>query len=191
MRCRPGDEDESAGDPQRIAVNTACELIREEGKAEGGVKWSVKHLATEVGLTESHFCRVFKKIMGLTIGEYRAWMLKQIKQEKAVAARKASVEVQVATSPFEFDYSAPRVDFQGSFDSELARDWQNFSGISDMAGTIEMFPGVLDMELTSFEFSPEPVSALSTPAMTDDVFQFLNFEEVDLSLTGLRQREES
>lgn len=35
-------------------------------------KWSVKRLATEVGVTESHFCRVFKKVMGMTVGEYRS-----------------------------------------------------------------------------------------------------------------------
>jgi len=31
----------------------------------------VKELAKEVGLTESHFCRIFKKIAGRTVGEYR------------------------------------------------------------------------------------------------------------------------
>lgn len=68
-RCRPNLR-ENEGDPQILAVDKACELIvREE---IGAVKWSVKGLAKEVGLTESHFCRVFKKIMGMTIGEYRA-----------------------------------------------------------------------------------------------------------------------
>ena len=31
----------------------------------------MKALAKSVGLTESHFCRVFKKVEGLTVGEYR------------------------------------------------------------------------------------------------------------------------
>lgn len=37
-----------------------------------GVKWTVKALGAEVGMTESHFCRVFRKVMGMTVGEYRA-----------------------------------------------------------------------------------------------------------------------
>jgi hypothetical protein len=68
-RCRP----ESTGgveDPQVAFVNQACRLIEKE--LEGGEKWSVKALAKEVGLTESHFCRVFKKVLGVTIGEYRS-----------------------------------------------------------------------------------------------------------------------
>lgn len=68
-RCRP----ESAGgeeDPQVAFVNKACGLIEKE--LQGGEKWSVKALAKEVGLTESHFCRVFKKVLGVTIGEYRS-----------------------------------------------------------------------------------------------------------------------
>jgi len=67
-RCRPesgtGDQD-----PQVAFVNKACGLIEKE--LEGEQKWSVKALAKEVGLTESHFCRVFKKVLGVTIGEYR------------------------------------------------------------------------------------------------------------------------
>lgn len=38
---------------------------------EGGRKWSVKALAKEVGWTESHFCRVFKRVSGRTVGEFR------------------------------------------------------------------------------------------------------------------------
>ncbi|KAL2067673.1 hypothetical protein VTL71DRAFT_15769 [Oculimacula yallundae] len=67
-RCRPNPR-ENEGDPQILAVEKACALIREEGMK--GVKCSVKSLAKEVGLTESHFCRVFKKIKGMTVGEYR------------------------------------------------------------------------------------------------------------------------
>jgi len=60
-----------------------CRLIKDEigGGCYGDVvkdeleverrKWSVKSLAREVGRTESHFCRVFKKMMGMTVGEYK------------------------------------------------------------------------------------------------------------------------
>lgn len=34
----------------------------------------MKQLAKEVGMTESHFCRIFKKISGRTVGEYRKYL---------------------------------------------------------------------------------------------------------------------
>jgi hypothetical protein len=71
-RCHP-DSKTNQDDPQKIAVAKACNLIKKE--AEGGGKWNVKALATEVGLTESHFCRVFKKVVGITVGEYRTSLL--------------------------------------------------------------------------------------------------------------------
>lgn len=52
-------------------VEKICALIQEEAVV-GVEKWGVKNLAREVGVTESHLCRVFKKIIGVTIGEYRA-----------------------------------------------------------------------------------------------------------------------
>ncbi|KAG0648419.1 O6-methylguanine-DNA alkyltransferase [Hyphodiscus hymeniophilus] len=182
MRCRPGEQDESSGDPQKLAVGKACSLIRDEVKGEG-TKWSVKNLAKEVGLTESHFCRVFKKIMGVTIGEYRA----QISEERILGcswqlSSKAQVEIPTAASVFEFQYSETRQE-SDSFDSELARNWADFSGAYDMTGTIDMFPDLLHSDLMSFDSSPEMFSEISTPAMTDDGFQFLNFDEIDPSLT--------
>lgn len=54
-------------------MENACKLIR----GEKDEKWPVKRLALEVGLTESHFCRVFKKIEGCTVGEYRTRLLLQ------------------------------------------------------------------------------------------------------------------
>ncbi|CZR60239.1 uncharacterized protein PAC_10135 [Phialocephala subalpina] len=67
-RCRP-EVTENDGDSQKLAVAKACELLRKNG--EMGVKLQVKALAAKVGLTECHFCRVFKKVMGITVGEYR------------------------------------------------------------------------------------------------------------------------
>jgi AraC-like DNA-binding protein len=181
MRCRPREEDESAGDPQKIAVSKACGLIQKEG--EGGTKWAVKSLAKEVGLTESHFCRVFKKIMNITIGEYRTHiMAKETRSKKEVVPSKALPTVQIAASPSEFQYSVAGLQTQDSFDSELARDWQKFSGTVDLTGTIDMFPCLSGADLESFSFSPEPLSDASTPAMTDDGFQFLNFDEVSPSI---------
>ncbi|CZS93014.1 uncharacterized protein RAG0_03495 [Rhynchosporium agropyri] len=51
-------------------------------------------LAQEVGLTESHFCRVFKKVMRMTLGEYgteiNVGMTDQVEQEPSNYSRSAS-----------------------------------------------------------------------------------------------------
>lgn len=65
-RCCP---DKDIEDAQTTMVRRVCELIKKE--AESGEKWSVKALSREVGLTESHFCRMFKRTMGKTVGKYR------------------------------------------------------------------------------------------------------------------------
>jgi len=67
-RCRPNYQGDEA-DSQKLAVKKACEIIQKEPIGEK--RRSVKELAKEVGLTESHFCRIFKKIAGRTVGEYR------------------------------------------------------------------------------------------------------------------------
>jgi methylphosphotriester-DNA--protein-cysteine methyltransferase len=74
-RCHP-QVTENNGDPQRFAVAKACNLLKED--LQTGVKRPVKVLAAKVGLTESHFCRVFKKVMGITIGEYKRQLVSTI-----------------------------------------------------------------------------------------------------------------
>lgn len=182
MRCRPGEANESEGDPQRLAVAKVCGLIQKERK--DGEKWSVKSLAKEAGLTESHFCRIFKKIMGLTVGEYRA----SIVGKEEVVVRKVGVpnksapvfmENGAAVASLEFPYIPGTVEAQDSvtdFDSELARNWCDFSGVTDLPGTLEMYPGIHGSD--NFNFSPEMISDASTPATVDDGFQFLDFDAV-------------
>ncbi len=51
-------------------MEKAMKLLDEEGRE--GKTWSVKELARECGVTESHFCRVFRREMGVTVGGYRA-----------------------------------------------------------------------------------------------------------------------
>lgn len=181
MRCRPGELDEGAGDPQKIAVSKACGLIRDEDNGKGGTKWSVKGLAKEVGLTESHFCRVFKKIMGVTVGEYRAQVIEgRERRGKEAVPSKPLPAVEVAASPFEVQYSMSGVQNDDSFiefDSELARDWQDFSGTSDLTGTVDTYLGLYTVYTTSFDFSPELPSDASTPTTVDDGLQFLNFDD--------------
>ncbi len=72
-RCLPNAVD-SEKDPQVKAVEKACRLIGEEG-GRRTEKWSVRALGVEVGLTEGHFCRVFKKVTGMTVGQYRSYLL--------------------------------------------------------------------------------------------------------------------
>jgi len=66
LRCRPSASTKDC--TQQAAVAKACALVESE---RNGKIWSVKDLGKEVGLTESHFCRTFKKIMGCTVGDYR------------------------------------------------------------------------------------------------------------------------
>lgn len=194
MRCRPGEVSETEGDPQRIAVAKACELVKKEGDQEGkdGEKWSVKGLAKEVGLTESHFCRVFKKITGMTIGEYRASIIGKREERVAevVVLRKSTPVFWGHGGPapsFETPYIPNAVQAQDSFmdfDSDLALDWHEFSGAPHLANTLDMFPGVngvglgLGLGLSDFNFPLEVISDPSTPTTTDDGLQFLDFDAV-------------
>ncbi|KUJ11471.1 uncharacterized protein LY89DRAFT_556719, partial [Mollisia scopiformis] len=66
-RCHP-EVTANDGDSQKQAVAKACELLKKDG--ENGTKMPVKTLAAKVGFTECHFCRIFKKVMGVTVGEY-------------------------------------------------------------------------------------------------------------------------
>lgn len=195
MRCRP-EMDEKEGDPQKVAVGKACELIRKEGEGQGegkgkrGEKWGVKSLAREVGLTESHFCRVFKKVMGVTVGEYRSKTLEESSRRNVslvdVVPSKAVPALDIfqkATSPVECQY-VPDEFYTGDafldFDSELARDWHDFSGTPNLMNSLDMLPDLNGMDQTGFDFLPELVSDASTPTTIDDGLQFLNFDDPPL-----------
>ena len=163
MRCRPGEANEADGDPQRIAVAKACSLVKAEGDREekGAEKWSVKGLAREVGLTESHFCRIFKKIVGKTVGEFRASIVetrgKTVKE--AVATTKSAPAPMIwdnagSSSTFETLYIPDAVlahDPLVDFDSDLARDWHEFSGTQPFADNLDMFPGMSGMAWGDFD----------------------------------------
>jgi methylphosphotriester-DNA--protein-cysteine methyltransferase len=107
MRCHP-EMNEDERDPQKTAVAKSCDLIKRD--AEGGRKRSVKALAKEVGFTESHFCRVFKKITGMTVGDYRSNMYGKKSASSASPARNESVaSLQTPRgplTPFELDFNA-------------------------------------------------------------------------------------
>ncbi|RDW89106.1 hypothetical protein BP6252_01138 [Coleophoma cylindrospora] len=83
-RCLPGlsSTDYAAEENKaKLVVEKVADLLGKE--LSGGKvakKWTVRMLATEVGLTESYFCRLFKKEVGCTVGEFRA-KLASLQQE--------------------------------------------------------------------------------------------------------------
>ncbi|KAG4440566.1 hypothetical protein IFR05_003933 [Cadophora sp. M221] len=175
-RCRPN-LGENEGDPQILAVEKACELIMNEGS--GGVKWSVKGLAKEVGLTESHFCRVFKKVMGMTIGEYRMTVnvegAKLMRGDSNIMAGLDLEPQQSIIAPVED--SAPDVCPQ-----ELVQDWQNFSGLHTPE---DYFPDTPALALTNL-YSCDSVFP-DNVEFSDDCFQFVDFNTPWVA--GLSQEE--
>ncbi|KAF7865678.1 hypothetical protein EAF04_005844 [Stromatinia cepivora] len=70
-----GDDLGEIGRGKRI-VDRAMKLIENEVENDGQ-KWTVKKMAKEIGLTESHFCRIFKMEAGVTMGEYRTKVIGQ------------------------------------------------------------------------------------------------------------------
>ena len=49
-------------------VERACKIVAE--KRRNGEAVVLEDVASMVGVTRSHFCRVFKKVMGRSLGEW-------------------------------------------------------------------------------------------------------------------------
>ncbi|KAK5130041.1 hypothetical protein LTR08_002515 [Meristemomyces frigidus] len=83
-RCKPDD----AGfiGQRELVVQRVLSLLRVKG-GETAVKRGVKELAGEVGVTPSWLCRVFKKTMGVTLGEY----IRQFEMEGSEGEREGSI----------------------------------------------------------------------------------------------------
>ena len=67
QRCKP-DDLAFFGKREEIVVK-ALELLRSK-QSDATMTWSIKELARDIGVTPSYLCRVFKKTMGTTVGEY-------------------------------------------------------------------------------------------------------------------------
>ena len=180
-RCRPSMK-ENEGDPQITAVERACELIKME--TERGEKWGVKALAKEVGLTESHFCRIFKKIVGVTVGEYRSQILEKLIPEKASTSSIAPVletfddgefGAEIQPDIMGIDGWESTIDFNSA---EFTNDWYNFSGMIPV-DPLEPCPWttLVDFNFTTADSSSSHLASdYSTPESDIRRFQLLNFE---------------
>ncbi|KAJ5360682.1 Ada DNA repair metal-binding [Penicillium concentricum] len=90
-RCRPHSGQTAAqSNPQTAMINKACESIR--NTLTTGLKPKLKDLATEAGLTPSHFHRVFKKHVGVTPGQYVESLVQSNLHSPASSPSDASVE---------------------------------------------------------------------------------------------------
>lgn len=67
QRCKP-DDLAFLGQREEIVLK-ALELLRSR-QSDATMTWSIKDLAKKTGVTPSYLCRVFKKTMGTTVGEY-------------------------------------------------------------------------------------------------------------------------
>lgn len=179
-RCRPNiSEDE--GDPQRIAVAKACKLIAQE--VRGDDKWAVKALAAEVGLTESHFCRVFKKIMGVTVGAYRARAVVlgghsspeitefAIVEETTECHPTSSLQV---TFPEPTSLAGNEVLITSHEFSEILQDWEYFSGFQAPVNTPLFAFGGNYMEHYDCNLA---VPYSPNHEIVEDCFQFVDFND--------------
>lgn len=72
-RCQP--QTVQAVNPQIQLIHRACATI--ESQIRSGSKPTLRQLADEANLTPSYFHRLFKKVRGVTPGQYAAAILKQ------------------------------------------------------------------------------------------------------------------
>ncbi|RDL31370.1 uncharacterized protein BP5553_09579 [Venustampulla echinocandica] len=167
-RCRPEVGNGVERDPQVLAVQKAKKLIEDEGRCEEK-KWTVKDLAKEVGLTESHFCRVFKKVTGMRVGEYRTFVRGNRDAVNAVTRKGSDIgdgrmeELNEMVSPL---LSGPTQPWDLDLD------------------TIEMIESDKDMEMFDFanyrfDFPTKNTLNLSIGQSDEDCFEFLDFDFED------------
>ncbi|KAJ5786181.1 uncharacterized protein N7503_011393 [Penicillium pulvis] len=102
-RCRPECGGTAAqSNPQALMVEKACQTIRNEVLA--GLKPKLHDLANQAGLTPSHFHRVFKKILGVTPGQYISSVVQHIRPspESSAPDGLSELETPPSASPLGF-----------------------------------------------------------------------------------------
>jgi Bacterial regulatory helix-turn-helix proteins, AraC family len=169
-------------------VATASSPIRREENGGKDGKWTVKALATEVGLTESHFCRIFKKVMGMTVGVYRNSIL--------LGHADHLPEVVGTDGQYVFDFDqhwneplrTPRLPdkygYEGSvylanFEStELEENWLQFASMHPAMVMFNPPCTTLDM-INSEPLSRDHLFDAENIGISEDDFQFLNLDYLD------------
>lgn len=84
-RCKP-DDTTFVGEAEEVVTRTIAILRVENGDLT--MKRGLKELAKEVGVTPSYLCRVFKKMIGVTIGAY----MKEFEREPSEGETESSVQ---------------------------------------------------------------------------------------------------
>lgn len=165
---------ENDGDSQKAAVAKACQLLRKDSK--DGLKMSLKMLAAEVGLTECHFCRVFKKVMGVTVGNYR----KQIESQKSSGDAKNETGYSIIDSdgmamsntPLDHLLTPDGSEFSTVLPTFTQEDIDNFSRIALPIHDLEYFNSC-DYETLVFD-QPTP-GLICVGTGEEDIFDFVDF----------------
>lgn len=189
MRCKPGMLKGEDGDTQKLAVEKAKELLRSERQDS---RWTVKSLAKQVGMTESHFCRVFKKVEGSTVGDFRAVLQndERISEQASLEVPEAMIYGKHGASHAGFGPEMHTTVQETSLDLDTAnldQDWQEFIGHPYQAtlinqsqnGELALFEFDLNFGIMGGELTPETLSDQSLPNLSDDGFQFLNFDDAN------------
>ncbi|PYH42050.1 putative DNA repair and transcription factor Ada [Aspergillus saccharolyticus JOP 1030-1] len=130
-RCRPESLQSDGCSPsaQVQLVQRACQTI--SSTVQLGSKPTLRILAAEAGLTSSHFHRVFKKVMGVTPGQYVVEMTQAVGDGGGTVPRTARGGLEIN----EISHSAAGK----GVEEELVPPWNDFDAlIAAEAGFVSM-----------------------------------------------------
>ncbi|KAJ5723534.1 hypothetical protein N7488_001569 [Penicillium malachiteum] len=146
-RCRPqlgGTAMQS--NPQTALVEKACKEIREQ--TDAGQKPRLNELAAQAGLTPSHFHRVFKKLLGVTPGQYAT----SVTQNGSCASGSLSPEtLSVLETP---PLQSSSLSFVGSgmkADWDLDMDFVRGSALPEGAAPLDTSPVIMNYSWNEFD----------------------------------------
>ena len=118
QRCKP-DDLAFLGQREEIVLK-ALELLRSR-QNDVTMTWSIKDLARNTGVTPSYLCRVFKKTMGTTVGEYMKQFEMQTSQATAEHISQSPDALGIGnagyTSDVDFGFQPSTVDGSSSTDT--------------------------------------------------------------------------
>jgi methylphosphotriester-DNA--protein-cysteine methyltransferase len=94
VRCKPDDE-YFMGDQEELVGRTLALLQTRTGNL--AMQGGVKQLSKDIGVTPSYLCRVFKKVMGVTVGQYIADF--EANTDSTVTTMASCIATESLTSP--------------------------------------------------------------------------------------------